>query len=155
MSERQDGRLSLTVETRVRTRIQEAWNLLVDPARLGTLYWGSTVESDFAPGRPIIWKGTWEGNPFEDRGTILQVTPPTLLRYSHWAPSSGPDVPENRSILTWRLAAEGDSVHVTFTHENIATQAMKEHSEPMWIQLLARMKELLEKPEAHGEQRRL
>jgi uncharacterized protein YndB with AHSA1/START domain len=155
MSEGPSGRLSLTVETRIRARLQDAWSLLVDPARLGTLYWGSTVESDFIPGHPIVWKGTWEGKPFEDRGTILQVKAPSLLQYSHWAPSSGPDVPENRNLLTWRLSAEGESVRVTFQHENIATQAMKEHSEPMWNQLLVRMKELLERTDAHGEQRRV
>ena len=116
----------------------------MDPVRAGKLFWGQTVESDFTQGHPIVWKGTWEGKPFEDKGTILQVKALSLLQYSHWAPSSGPDVPENRSILTWRLSQEGGEVHVTFQHENIATQAMKDHSEPTWKQLLAKMKEMLE-----------
>jgi uncharacterized protein YndB with AHSA1/START domain len=151
MSEGLVERLSLTVETRIRARLQDTWNMLVDPVRLGTLYWGSTVESDFSPGHPIVWKGTWEGKPFEDKGTILQVKAPSLLQYSHWASSSGPDVPENRSILTWRLSEKGGEIRVTFQHENIPTQAMKDHSEPMWKQLLARMKELLENAGAAEE----
>ena len=145
MGKQETTRYSIEVSTVIRVGIQEAWSLLVDPKRASDLWWGSMVESDFVVGHPIVWKGMWEGKPFEDRGKIRNVQAPTLLRYSHWAPSSGPDVPENQSLLTWRLAAEADAVRVTFQHENIATKEMKEHSEPMWNQLLAKMKDMLEK----------
>ena len=145
MGKQETTRYSIEVSTLVHGRIQDAWDLLVDPVRARELWWGSTVESDFVPGRPIVWKGLWEGKPFEDRGTIRQVQAPTLLQYSHWTPSSGPDVPENQSLLTWRLSTEGGAVRVTFTQENIATKEMKEHSEPMWNQRLAKVKDLLEK----------
>jgi hypothetical protein len=39
---------------------------------VGRLFWGSTVESDFKAGSPIVWKGAWEGKVFEDKGTILK-----------------------------------------------------------------------------------
>lgn len=35
--------LSLTVTTRVRAPLREVWGLLVDPARLGELFWGCTM----------------------------------------------------------------------------------------------------------------
>jgi uncharacterized protein YndB with AHSA1/START domain len=145
MGKQETGRLSLTAQTHIRAEIQDVWDLLVDPARARELWWGSTVESDFSPGHPIVWKGVWEGKPFEDRGTILQVTPPTLLQCSHWSPSMGPDTEENRNLLTWRLAEEDAGVRVTLQQENIATREMKEHSKPMWTQFLARVKELAEK----------
>ena len=145
MRKQETTRYSIEVSTVAQGRLQNAWNILVDPQRASELWWGSTVESDFTAGHPIIWKGEWEGKPFEDRGTILQVQAPTLLQYSHWSPSMGPDVEENRNILTWRLSEESGAVRITFQHTNIATQEMKDHSEPMWNQLLARMKELLEK----------
>jgi hypothetical protein len=145
MGKPETTRYSIEVSTTIGAGIRDAWNLLVDPARASELWWGSTVESDFTPGHPIVWKGTWEGKPFEDRGTIKQVTPPTLLQYSHWAASFGPDVEENRNLLTWKLSEAPGGVRVTFLHENIATREMKDHSEPMWKQLLERMKEMLEK----------
>jgi hypothetical protein len=143
-------RLSLEVHALIEASIKDAWKLLVDPVRLGRLFWESTVESDFVPGRPIVWRGTWEGKPFEDRGTIKAVKKPSLLQYSHWAPSSGPDIEANHSLLTWRLSAEKKGVHVSFSHENIATEEMKEHSRQMWSQLLARMKEMLEAGARNG-----
>ena len=145
MGKQETTRYSIEVQTTIGTGIRDAWALLVDPARLGRLYWDSTVESDFTPGHPIVWKGTWEGRPFEDRGTILQATPPGRLQYSHWSPSMGADTEENRNLLTWELAQEGGRVRVTFRHENIATKELKDHSEPMWKMLLDRMKDLLEK----------
>ncbi|HET6450502.1 MAG TPA: SRPBCC domain-containing protein [Spirochaetia bacterium] len=142
---KEETRYAIEVSTRIDASIPEVWRLLVDPTLASELWWGSTVESDFVAGRPIVWKGVWEGKPFEDRGVILQVQAPHLLSYSHWTPSMGPDVEEKRNILTWRLSEENGGVRVVFQHENIATREMKEHSEPMWSQLLARMKELAEK----------
>jgi uncharacterized protein YndB with AHSA1/START domain len=147
MRNQEPTRYSIEVHTTIRTPIRGAWALLVDPVRLGRLFWDSTVESDFIPGHPIVWNGVWEGKPFQDKGTIRQLQAPTLLQYTHWAPSSGPDTEENYALLTWKLAEEQDGVLVTFLHENIATQAMKEHSEPMWKMLLERMREMLEKTE--------
>jgi Activator of Hsp90 ATPase homolog 1-like protein len=134
----------LPVDTLVRTGIRNAWDTLTNAQRLGRLFWDCTVESDFTAGSPIVWKGTWDGKPFEDRGRIRQVKPRALLQYSHWAPSSGADAEENHNLLTWRLAEEKSGVRVTLQHENIASAAMKEHSQQMWTRLLARVKELLE-----------
>ncbi len=139
-----ETRYSIEVHTSIRAPIREAWALLLDPVRLGQLFWGSTVESDFVQGRPIVWKGTWEGKPFQDKGTVRQVKAPTLLQCTHWTPSSGPDVEDNYSVLTWKLAEENGGTRVTFLHENIATLQMKEHSEPMWKMMLERMKGMLE-----------
>ncbi len=144
MADTGEKRFSLEVDTHINSGLEEAWKLLMDPAGTGKLFWGSTVESDFVPGHPIVWKGTWEGKPFEDRGTIKAVEEKSLLRYSHWSPSSGPDVEANHSLLTWRLARKGAGVRVSLTHENIPTEVMRDHSRQMWSQLLARMKETLE-----------
>jgi len=144
MSKSDTLRYSIEVHTSIRAPIRDAWALLVDPVRLGQLFWGSTVESDFIQGHPIVWKGTWEGKPFEDKGTIRGIQAPKELSCTHWTPSSGPDVEENYSLLTWRLVEEGGGTRVTFQHQNIATLQMKEHSEPMWKMLLERMKDMLE-----------
>jgi len=145
MRKQETTRYSIEVHTIIQAPIRDAWALLVDPVQLGRLFWDSTVESDFLPGHPIVWKGVWEGKRFEDKGTIRQAKAPTLLQCTHWAPSSGPDIEENYALLTWQLSEEKDGVRVTFRHENIATLQMKEHSEPMWKMLLDRMKEMLEK----------
>ena len=145
MRKPEDPRYSIEVHTSIRAPVREAWELLVDPARHGKLFWDSTVVSDFVAGHPIVWKGTWEGKPFEDKGVLRQVQPPNLLQCTHWSPSSGPDMEDNYSLLTWSLSEEAGGTRVRLQHENIRSLQMKEHSEPMWKMLLERMKGMLEK----------
>ena len=118
-------RYAITVSTFIDASPSEAWDLLVDQNRMGRLFWDSTVESDFVPGHPIIWKGTWQGKPFEDRGSIRKAERPRLLQCTHWTASSGDFVEENLSLLTWELSAEKGGVTVTFRHENIPTPQMR------------------------------
>lgn len=82
MSENNRPRYSIHVDTLVRAPVHEVWGLLVDPVRLGELFWGSTVESDFSVGSSIVWKGVWEGKPFEDGGQILKREEGSLLPVS-------------------------------------------------------------------------
>ncbi len=137
---------SLSVDEVIDARPAQVWKVLTDPVKVGELFWGSTVESDFTPGHPIVWKGVWQGKPFEDRGSIRKVEENALLQVTHWTPSSGPETEENHTLLTWRIRPEGRKVRVTLDHENIRTKETRDHSEGMWKQLLGRMKEMLEKP---------
>ena len=147
MSETSVARYSISVDAHVRGPVSEAWDILVNPEKVGTLFWGSTVESDFKVGSRIVWKGVWDGKPFEDRGTITRREETALLQFTHWSPTSGtPDDDAHRHLLTFRLVPEKGGVRVTLQHENIPTVAMKEHSEAMWRQLLEKMKAMLEGP---------
>jgi hypothetical protein len=149
MADAGGAKYSLSVEVTARSTAGEAWDLLVDPGKLGRLFWGSTVESDFKAGSSIVWKGMWEGKPFEDKGTITKREERSLLQCTHWSPTSGtPDEDAYRHLLTFRLAPEKGGVRITLQHENIPTLAMKEHSEGMWNDLLGRMKAMLEEAES-------
>lgn len=145
MTSRTEPRYSLAVETVISADITDVWELLVNPAETGRLFWGTTVESDFKVGSPIVWKGVWEGKPFEDRGTIKRVEKNAVLQYSHWSTASDtPNDEATHNLLTFQLTKEDRGVRVVLQHENIATMAMKEHSEKMWTQLLATMKRMAE-----------
>ncbi len=135
---------SITVDIVIHSDLASVWKLLVDPVKHGELFWGSTVESDFMIGGPIVWKGTWQGTPFEDRGTVKRVEPLALLQYTHWTVTTASTPESSPNLLTYRLSSEKDGVRVTFTHENIPTEKSRGHSEPLWRQLLERMKGMLE-----------
>src|SRR5688500_14564591 len=77
-----------TAELDIDAPITEVWAALTDTDRLGEIMFGSTVETDWAIGSPIVYRGEWEGRPFEDRGTVLELTEPTVIRLSHEAPGS-------------------------------------------------------------------
>jgi uncharacterized protein YndB with AHSA1/START domain len=138
-------RYSLAVDTVIHADIGEVWDVLVNPRMAGELFWGTTVESDFKVGSPIVWKGTWEGKPFEDRGIIKKMENQSILQYSHWSPGSSAPPEADRNLITIRLAREPAGIRVTLQHDNIASVTLKEHSEKNWKQLLERLKELAER----------
>lgn len=121
------------------------WQALTDPAQVKQIMWGSEVVSDWKQGSPLIYRGVWEGKPFEDKGTILEIDPPRLLRTDYFSPLSGkPDVPENYVEVTYRLAAEAGGTKLTVTQSNIADEASKTRSEGNWSTVLDSIKKLIE-----------
>ncbi|HEY9152425.1 MAG TPA: SRPBCC domain-containing protein [Anaerolineales bacterium] len=76
----------------------------------------TNVVSDWREGSRIIWKGEWQGKPYEDKGTILQFKLGRKIQYSHFSPLSGiPDKPENYHVLTVELSADGNQTQVLLT----------------------------------------
>jgi uncharacterized protein YndB with AHSA1/START domain len=87
----------------------------------------------------------WEGKPFEDKGTILEIDPPRLLRTNYYSPLSGkPDVPENYAKVTYALSAEDGGTKLTVTQSNIPDEAGKAQSEGNWGMALDAIKKVIE-----------
>ena len=137
-------KFSISADVVIKAGPHDVWAVLTDARRLGDLFWGSTVEGDFAPGSLITWKGTWGGKPFEDRGRVRRAERDSRLEYSHWTVSSESIKESDPNLLSWDLRPEGQRTRVTFRHDNIATKEMRDQSEPMWRQLLDRLKQAVE-----------
>ena len=122
------------------------WEAITRPHLIKQYLFGTDVISDWKVGSPIIYRGEWEGKPFEDKGTILEMKPERSLISTHWSPLSGaPDTPENYHTVTYNLSATDGSTEVTITQDNNASEEEKQHSEQNWRQVLDGMKKLLEK----------
>jgi len=131
--------------TTIKAPVSKVWQALVNPDIIKQYLFNTDVISDWKVGSPIIYRGEWEGKPFEDKGQILDVEPGRLLRSTHWSPLSGvPDTPENYHTVTYTLADQGESTEVTITQDNNATEEEKAHSEKNWRTVLEGMKTLLE-----------
>jgi uncharacterized protein YndB with AHSA1/START domain len=123
----------------------KVWDALTKPEQIKLYFFGTETISDFKKGSPIIFKGEWEGKTYTDKGTILEVVPEKLFKYSYWSSISGiEDTPENYGIITYELEAKGDTTTLTITQENIPDEKMKAHSESNWNQVVADLKKLLE-----------
>ena len=121
------------------------WNALVNPEMIQQYLFGTEVVADWKVGNPILWKGVWEGKPYEDKGRILEFVPEKRLVTTHWSPLSGtPDVPENYHTVTYELAPEDGGTKLTLTQDNNATEEEKYHSEQNWKMVLGGIKKLLE-----------
>lgn len=131
--------------TTIHAPASKVWQALVNPEIIKQYLFNTDVISDWREGSPIIYRGEWQGKPFEDKGKILKIEPEKVLKSTHWSPLSGvSDTPENYHTVTYTLSGNGDHTEVTITQDNNASEEEKEHSEENWNTVLAGMKKLLE-----------
>lgn len=106
---------------------------LTDPTTIKQFMFGTEAVSTWKAGSPIVWKGEWNGKPYEDRGVILAIEPPHLLRCTHYSPLSGaPDTPENYHTITYRLTEQGDATQVVLAQDKNANEQERTHASEMW-----------------------
>ena len=118
---------------------------ITDPAQVKQYMWGSEVVSDWQQGSPLVYRGVWEGKPFEDKGTILEIEPHRLLRTNYFSPLSGkPDIPENYAEVTYALRPNGDGTTLTVTQGNIPNEAERTRGEGNWAMVLESLKKTIE-----------
>ena len=98
-------------------------------------------------GSPITWTGEWQGQSYEDKGTVLAVEPERLLKTTHWSPMGGSqDKPENYHTVTYELAEQGGKTILALTQDNNATQEEADKmAENNWGPILQGLKETAEK----------
>ena len=126
--------------TTINAPTEIVWDALVTPSIIKEYMFGTNVVSDFKEGSPIVWKGEWEGKPYEDKGVIRKFVPNHVLQYTH--SSAGSD---EVHIVTIELAEKGPSqTEVTLSQDNNATEEAREHSEKNWKMMLDGLKKLLE-----------
>jgi len=131
--------------TTIDAPVSKVWQALVNPEIIKQYLFNTDVISDWKVGSPIIYRGEWEGKPFEDKGKILEIEPEKILKSTHWSPLSGvPDTPENYHTVTYTLSEKGDGTEVTITQDNNASEEEEAHSEKNWQTVLKGLKDLLE-----------
>lgn len=124
----------------------KAWDALTNPEIIKQYFFGTNTETDWKVGSPIKFKGEYNGQTYEDKGTILAMEPKKLIKYKYWSSMSGiEDKPENYVDITYELSGDDNKSTVSVTQENIPNEKMKEHSEANWKMVLDNMKNLLEK----------
>ncbi|TAP43447.1 SRPBCC domain-containing protein [Arthrobacter sp. S39] len=122
------------------------WDVITDPAAVKEFMFGADLVTDWTVGGPIAWRGEWEGKPYEDKGTILEVEPGHKLVHTHFSPLGGEeDKPENYHTLTWTLEDRDGQTQLTLSQDNNASEDAAEHSRGMWDMLVADVKKITER----------
>jgi uncharacterized protein YndB with AHSA1/START domain len=122
------------------------WSAITDPAKIKQYMFGTDVSTDWRPGSPIVWRGEYEGRPYEDKGEIIAFDPERHLELTHFSPLSGqPDEPENYHTLTYDLDSRGGATHLSLSQDNNADADEAEHSRANWEMVLTGIKELVER----------
>lgn len=124
---------------------ERLWDALTDPDEIARFLFGSRVETDWREGSPIVYHGEWEGRPYEDKGTILELVPGDRLVTSYYSPLSGkPDEPASYQTVSYLLADDGDGTRVTITQDGCADDAEAERMGENWSTVLQSLKGVVE-----------
>lgn len=122
----------------------KVWEALTKPELIKQYFFGAEIVTDWKEGSPIVYRGQWEGKPFEDKGVVLKVEPNRRLTVTHWSPLSGvPDVPENYHRVDYLLEAVGGGTRITITQDNNASDEEAAQSRKNWTAVLEGLKKLL------------
>lgn len=137
--------LSTEASVTIAAPAAKVWEALTTPDLIKRWFFGVDTETDWAVGSPIVHRGEYQGEPYEDRGTIVEVEPGRSLVHTHWSPVSGlPDRPENYQEVTWSLSERDGSTELTVSEVNLPSEQAKTVSEEGWHGALNALKELLE-----------
>jgi uncharacterized protein YndB with AHSA1/START domain len=128
----------------IEAQAEKVWKALTDPSLIKRYLYGTEVSTDWKVGSPIVYRGVWEGKPYEDKGRILEIEAGRLLKSSYWSAFSGlPDNPDNYNTVTYAISP-GDSTTLTVTQDNIPSEEGRAQAEGNWRMVLQALKELLE-----------
>jgi len=134
-----------TATEEIKVPIAKVWHALTTPEVIKQYFFDTDTISDFKQGSPILFRGTWKGQSYQDKGTILEVNAPRKFRYNYWSSMSGiEDKPEHYVVITYALEEMGAHTRLTITQENIPDEQMRVHSEQNWRKVLDGLKQLLE-----------
>jgi len=124
----------------------KVWEALTNPALIKQYFFGTDAVSKWKVGSPIIFRGVWEGKPYEDKGTILALEKGKLLKYNYWSSFSGTeDVPANYANIIYSLTPDKNGTVLTITQDNCKSAEARDHSAQNWGMILDNLVKLLAK----------
>ncbi len=124
---------------------EEIWEALTIPEQVKQYFFSTNLVTTWEVGSPILFRGEWEGKPYEDKGTVLSFIPLQSLSYDYWSNFSGiEDKKENYQILSYELQDMQDGIQVTINQSNVATQESADHSSENWKKVLEALENFVE-----------
>jgi uncharacterized protein YndB with AHSA1/START domain len=132
-------------ETEISASPQQVWDALTDPDAIEKFMFGAKVDTDWEEGSAITWSGEYDGQPYQDKGEILEVAESRRLRLTHYSPLTGEDdVPENYHTLDYRLAGEGDTTRLTLDQDGNDSEEQADQFAQNWQAMLDQVKQYVE-----------
>jgi len=128
------------------TPVSNVWEALTNPDLIKQYFFGTDTVTTWKKGSSIAFRGVWEGKPYEDKGTILDIEPGKFVRYSYWSSFSGKaDTPENYAHVSYAVIPVSGGTELTILQDGIDTPEARDHSESNWGMILDNLKKMVEK----------
>jgi uncharacterized protein YndB with AHSA1/START domain len=105
--------------------IEKVWDTLVNPEQTKKYMFGCETVSDWKPGSPLLWRGSYEGKETVFvKGIIIAIEPPALLTYTTIDPNADmPDIPDNYLNVTYQLSAQDGTTTLTVSQDGFEKAA--------------------------------
>ena len=88
----------------MRAPARKVWLAVTEPDLVRQWQYGSDLLTTWEPGTPIVFRNEWNGQVFEQKGTVLEFVPEVRLKYSLFFPRPDlQDVPEHYFFMTYEL----------------------------------------------------
>jgi uncharacterized protein YndB with AHSA1/START domain len=137
--------LTLKKSININASVSKVWEALTDKELIKQYFFGTNCVTDWEKGSAIFFRGEWDGKPYEDKGTILDIEKHKFILYNYWSSFSGTeDIPENYANIRYELSAENDKTICTVIQEGFKTKEALEHSETNWEMILEGLKKVVE-----------
>ncbi len=99
--------------------IEKVWAALTEPQIVKKWQYGSDLITDWTVGSAIRFRAEWEGKVFEQWGTVLEIVPNKVIKYSLFAPRPDlEDKPENYFVMTYILTTENSEIKLEIIQED-------------------------------------
>jgi uncharacterized protein YndB with AHSA1/START domain len=97
----------------------KVWRALTLPDLVKQWQYGSDLLTTWVPGSPIIFRNEWNGQVFEQKGTVIEFVPGSRLKYSLFFPRSDlQDIPEHHFFMTYELTESDGLTTVLIRQED-------------------------------------
>ena len=98
---------------------KKVWLALTNPGLVKQWQYGSDLLTTWEVGTSIVFRNEWNGQVFEQKGTVLEFTPESRLKYSLFFPRPGlQDIPENYFFMTYELTESDGTTSLLVRQEN-------------------------------------
>jgi uncharacterized protein YndB with AHSA1/START domain len=83
---------------------RKVWLALTVPDLVKQWQYGSDLLTTWEIGTPIIFRNEWNGQVFEQQGSVLEFSPASRVKYSLFVPRPDlQDIPEHCFFMTYEL----------------------------------------------------
>jgi uncharacterized protein YndB with AHSA1/START domain len=108
---------------------KKVWLALTSLPLVKQWQYGSDLLTTWEVGSPIVFRNEWNGQVFEQKGTVIEFSPETRIKYSLFFPQPGlQDVPENYIFMTYELVESDGATSLLVRQEDSRPSAPNESS---------------------------
>ena len=118
---------------------EQVWRALTESEFTKQYYYGNTIESDWQPGSPMVYRNSDGTAAIECE--VVEADPPRRLVHTFFFPGTD----DSPSRCTWSIEPRGEATLLVLTHDEFGAETSTYRSVAHgWVPILSGLKTLLE-----------